>query len=285
MFKNDSGSTAALAFSWKNQLRHHSYFGNSIRLRPDSTPTRRLLHSNRLLQRWPEHFFRLQLRSCSKIFESGSGYGPRNFFNLRIRLLFRFRRQAKFLTWEISDVSPCAHTQSNILRIKYAEKTDDYGQWQRWADCEIFQSESSLDPIKLNLIKSWSAKFFKIISPIQSWPAHVKSWIFILHHQAKAPLKLFYLQCHMIGWRQSSTSRACASWGKIDIAFWHFQNFIRQCLLCLMKQKNCWSCFAIRRIRLFGLVKWQRRYRIDLDQHKVLVTWPKTPNPKPKPKT
>jgi len=37
---------------------------------------------------------------------------------------------------------------------------------QRWADCEIFQSESSPDPIKLNPIQSWSAKFWK--SPVQS---------------------------------------------------------------------------------------------------------------------
>jgi len=26
---------------------------------------------------------------------------------------------------EISDFTPCAHAQSNILDIKYAEKTDD----------------------------------------------------------------------------------------------------------------------------------------------------------------
>jgi len=36
------------------------------------------------------HFFRRRIRSCSKIFESGSG----NFFNLRIRLLIRLRLQS-----------------------------------------------------------------------------------------------------------------------------------------------------------------------------------------------
>jgi len=36
------------------------------------------------------HFLRLRLRSCSKIFESGSG----NFSNSRIRLLFRLRLQS-----------------------------------------------------------------------------------------------------------------------------------------------------------------------------------------------
>jgi len=58
---------------------------------------------------------------------------------------------------------------------------------------------------------------------------------------------------------------AFASWSKIDIAFWHFQSLTRHCLFCLMKQKHCWSYFAIRRIRLFGLVKWQGRYGIHLD--------------------
>jgi len=33
--------------------------------------------------------------------------------------------------------------------------------WQRWADWEIFQSDSSPDPIKLNPIPSWSANFWK----------------------------------------------------------------------------------------------------------------------------
>jgi len=36
------------------------------------------------------------------------------------------RCQAKFLTCKISDFTPCAHAQNNILLIKYAEKTDDY---------------------------------------------------------------------------------------------------------------------------------------------------------------
>jgi len=35
------------------------------------------------------------------------------------------RCQAKFLTCEISDITPCAHAHSNIIHIKYAEKTDD----------------------------------------------------------------------------------------------------------------------------------------------------------------
>jgi len=75
------------------------------------------------------------------------------------------------------------------------EKTDirQYGilvadtKWrhqQRWADCEIFQSESSPDPKKLNPIQTWSAKFFKIIGPIQSWLANVKSCVFILPYEA-----------------------------------------------------------------------------------------------------
>jgi len=33
--------------------------------------------------------------------------------------------QAKLLTCKISDFTQCAHAQSNILHIKYADKTDD----------------------------------------------------------------------------------------------------------------------------------------------------------------
>jgi len=32
--------------------------------------------------------------------------------------------QAKFLTCESSDFTPCTHAQSNILHTKYDEKTD-----------------------------------------------------------------------------------------------------------------------------------------------------------------
>jgi len=33
--------------------------------------------------------------------------------------------QAKFLTCEIYDFTPCAHAQINILHVQYSEKTDD----------------------------------------------------------------------------------------------------------------------------------------------------------------
>ena len=35
--------------------------------------------------------------------------------------------QAKFLTCEISDFTPCTHAQSNIVHTKYADKTDYQG--------------------------------------------------------------------------------------------------------------------------------------------------------------
>jgi len=49
----------------------------------------------------------------------------------RIRLTFD-RVSHMQLCWrpvssEISDFTPCAHAQSNIVQIKYAEKTDDKG--------------------------------------------------------------------------------------------------------------------------------------------------------------
>jgi len=40
---------------------------------------------------------------------------------------FRIRCQAKFLTCEISDFTPWTHAQGNILRTKYADKSDFFG--------------------------------------------------------------------------------------------------------------------------------------------------------------
>jgi len=45
------------------------------------------------------HFFRLRLRSCSKICESGSGSS--NFSNLRIRLMLRLWLQSSIQPWFI----------------------------------------------------------------------------------------------------------------------------------------------------------------------------------------
>ena len=102
--------------------------------------------------------------------------------------------------------------------------------YRRWANCEIFQSESSPDPIKLNPIQSWSAKFLKIISPIQSWTANVKSCAYILPHVVKQQLELFCLYPTTIGCRENSSSNAFESWGKID-SLLAFQNLTRKYLL------------------------------------------------------
>jgi len=37
--------------------------------------------------------------------------------------IITIRSQAKFLTCEIPDFTPCTHAQGNILHTKYAEKT------------------------------------------------------------------------------------------------------------------------------------------------------------------
>jgi len=78
-----------------------------------------------------------------------------------------------------------------------------------------------------------------------------------LPHEAKALLELFCLEPNMIGRRQNSSSRAFVSLSKIDTAFWHFTNSARQCLFCHQRRKHCGSYFAVSRIRLVGLVKWQ----------------------------
>jgi len=78
-----------------------------------------------------------------------------------------------------------------MCKLKHFGKIS--GAQQKWADCESFESESSPDLIKLNPIKSCSAKYLKIISPIQSWYAHINSWIFILPNEATVLLELFCL--------------------------------------------------------------------------------------------
>jgi len=96
---------------------------------------------------------------------------------------------------------------------------------QRWADWQIFHSESNPDPQKLNPIRSWSAKFLKIISPIQSWSANMKSCI--LPYEVSNHWSYFALSQKG---RQNSSNSAFASRGKIDTAFWHFHNLTRKCL-------------------------------------------------------
>ena len=51
-------------------------------------------------------------------FWAGAGAG------INILSSSRSRCQAKFLTCEISDFTPCTHAQSNILQRKHADKTD-----------------------------------------------------------------------------------------------------------------------------------------------------------------
>ena len=110
---------------------------------------------------------------------------------------------------------------------------------QRWADCKIFQSESSPDLMKLNPMQSWSAKFLKIISPIQSWSTNVKSCIFILPHEAKALLELFCHHPNTIGWRQNSSSSAFASWGKRATAFLPFPKFNKEVSTGHQREEHC----------------------------------------------
>jgi len=91
------------------------------------------------------------------------------------------------LFWDTCQKSWCTIGELSGKRLhkicfsQWKKGMERVGLPQRWADCEIFQSESSPDLIKLNPIQSWSAKFLKIISPIQSWSAHVKSRICILN--------------------------------------------------------------------------------------------------------
>ena len=134
-----------------------------------------------------------------------------------------------------------------------------------------------------------SAKFLKIISPIQSWSANVKSCIFILPHEAKELLELFCLSPITIGWRQNTSSIVFASWGKIDTTFRHFRNLTINCLLGIRGKSTAGVILLLG--QLFGLVKWQGRYTwisvrsLLHDRKPQTKTWTQNLNPKPKPKT
>jgi len=49
---------------------------------------------------------------------------PRNVEKSVSDILIRIWCQAKFLTCEVSDFTPCTHAQSNILHIRYWSDTD-----------------------------------------------------------------------------------------------------------------------------------------------------------------
>jgi len=86
------------------------------------------------------------------------------------------------------------------------------GLWKILVRVQSWSDKIESDPVLVR-------KFLKIISPIQSWSANVKSCIFILPHEAKELLELFCLSPITIGWRQNTSNSAFASWGKIDTAF------------------------------------------------------------------
>jgi len=96
---------------------------------------------------------------------------------------------------------------------------------QRWADCEIWNFSV--------WVQSWSDKIEsnpvlirKIFANYQSDTVLIRQCkkIFILSYEAKEGLELFCLHPNTIGWRQNSSSRAFASWGKIDTVFWYCQS-------------------------------------------------------------
>ena len=121
----------------------------------------------------------------------------------------------------------------------------------------------TLSPILIQNIKAdpvVNCKNFWINRSDPVLSTHLKLCIFIFPLEAKALLELFWLYTNIIGWRQISSSCVFSPWGKIDEAFWHFQNLTSQCSFCHQKQKHCCNYFAIRWTQLVELVKWQWRY-------------------------
>jgi len=121
----------------------------------------------------------------------------------------------------------------------------------------LVRVQSSL--IKLNLIQSWSTKFLKITSPIQSWSASEKSRILFCLMRQKNYWSYFALSqmwlvegkivpAVLLPHEEKSTQLLAFTKFNKDVSIWH------------QEEKHCWTYFAIWRIRLLGLVKWQRWY-------------------------
>ena len=137
------------------------------------------------------------------------------------------------------------------------KKDHNMGQDERYRT-----NQSSLDPIQLNAIQSWSAKFLKIISPIQSWSAHVKSCILFCLMRQKHYWSYFAFSQIQLVVAKIVPAVLLRHEEKQTQPFRISKNLTRLYLLCLYRIKHCWSYFAIRRIRLVGLVLWQGRYII-----------------------
>jgi len=200
-----------------------------------------------------------------KGFKSGSGSG--NFSKLESHSLFRLRLQSKQakvsngFTLEITTQTSATAEIEKWLQIwgRFSKICDSWpgcGQKRRilpetspalrnpghlvWLWVLIRKDERTVkffipSPVliqwNLNPIQTWTAKFLKIIGPIQTWPTNVKPFVhwrirtgFLFCPMRQRNYWSYFGFSQMIGWRQNSFSSAFASWGKSDTAFWHFEN-------------------------------------------------------------
>jgi len=103
---------------------------------------------------------------------------------------------------------------------------------------QIFENHQS-DPVLIRLCKimyfyfaSWGKKTTRAVLPFTNY-----DWF-----KAK-----YFQQCLCLMWQNRHSLSA-------------FPKFNKKVSIRHQKQKHCWSYFAVRRIRLLGLVKWQGRY-------------------------
>ena len=110
-----------------------------------------------------------------------------------------FDTEIKKISWSIKKINISIQSWykkiPSILQFIYSPDPVH----QRWADLEIFKSESNPGLQKLNPIRSWFAKFFKIIWSIQSWSVHVKPCIsFCLVRQNRHSFALHVYAFHSL---------------------------------------------------------------------------------------
>ena len=106
--------------------------------------------------------------------------------------------------------------------------------------CKIFENHQS-DPVLIHQCKimyfyfvSWGKRTTRVILPFTNY-----GWL-----KAK-----YFQQCLCLMWQNRHSLSAFPKFNKkVSIVYRH------------QRQKYCWSYFAIRRIQLLGLVKWQWQY-------------------------
>jgi len=111
----------------KSDFGSGSGFHNFLTPEPGSKEKRSLLTESTLELRICGHLWYTCTLQTSGQWNSSASWNSRltNFSKFPTEWFESETYQAKFMTYEISDLTPCAHARSNILHAKFPDKSDD----------------------------------------------------------------------------------------------------------------------------------------------------------------